>query len=107
MQRRSAVPVACRGDIIPGVKSEEDRVVGGRSREGGERCRKRFRSELGGAAATHHLVFVVAIHRAECRECRIGETVAVEMGDSLSPCLVKPGEGDADESFVIMPMRLE
>jgi len=35
------------------------------------------------------------------------DTVAVEMGDSLSPCLVKPGEGDSDESFVIMPMRLE
>ncbi|MBJ93163.1 MAG: DNA polymerase III subunit beta [Rickettsiales bacterium] len=36
-----------------------------------------------------------------------GDTVAVEMGDSLSPCLVKPGDGDSDESFVIMPMRLE
>ncbi len=35
------------------------------------------------------------------------DTVAVEMGDSLSPCLVKPGEGESDESFVIMPMRLE
>lgn len=35
------------------------------------------------------------------------DTVAVEMGDSLSPCLVRPGEGDSDESFVIMPMRLE
>ena len=35
------------------------------------------------------------------------DTVAVEMGDSLSPCLLKPGEGDSDESFVIMPMRLE
>jgi len=35
------------------------------------------------------------------------ETVTVEIGDSLSPCLVRPGEGDADELFVIMPMRLE
>ena len=35
------------------------------------------------------------------------DTVSVEIGDSLSPCLIKPGEGDADELYVIMPMRLE
>lgn len=35
------------------------------------------------------------------------DTVAIEIGDSLSPCLVRPGEGDADELFVVMPMRLE
>lgn len=35
------------------------------------------------------------------------DTAAVEIGDSLSPCLIKPGEGEADELFVIMPMRLE
>jgi DNA polymerase III subunit beta len=35
------------------------------------------------------------------------DTVTVEIGDSLSPCLVRPGEGDDDELFVIMPMRLE
>jgi len=35
------------------------------------------------------------------------DTVSIEIGDSLSPCLLKPGEGDADELYVIMPMRLE
>ena len=35
------------------------------------------------------------------------ETIGIEIGDSLSPCLVRPGEGDADELFVVMPMRLE
>lgn len=35
------------------------------------------------------------------------DTVGIEIGDSLSPCLVRPGEGDADELFVVMPMRLE
>ena len=35
------------------------------------------------------------------------DTVAIEIGDSLSPCLVRPGDGDADELFVVMPMRLE
>jgi DNA polymerase-3 subunit beta len=35
------------------------------------------------------------------------DTIAVEIGDSLSPCLVRPGEGDDDELYVIMPMRLE
>lgn len=35
------------------------------------------------------------------------DTVAIEIGDSLSPCLVKPGEGGSDEVYVIMPMRLE
>lgn len=35
------------------------------------------------------------------------DMVTVEIGDSLSPCLVRPGEGDADELYVIMPMRLE
>jgi DNA polymerase III subunit beta len=35
------------------------------------------------------------------------EMVTVEIGDSLSPCLIKPGEGTDDERFVIMPMRLE
>lgn len=35
------------------------------------------------------------------------DTVAIEIGDSLSPCLVRPGDGEADELFVVMPMRLE
>ncbi len=35
------------------------------------------------------------------------DDVAIEIGDSLSPCLVRPGDGDADELFVVMPMRLE
>ena len=35
------------------------------------------------------------------------DTVAVEIGDSLSPCLIKPGDGESDELYVIMPMRLE
>jgi DNA polymerase-3 subunit beta len=35
------------------------------------------------------------------------DTIAIEIGDSLSPCLVRPGDGDADELFVVMPMRLE
>lgn len=35
------------------------------------------------------------------------ETVTIEIGDSLSPCLIRPGEGEHDELYVIMPMRLE
>lgn len=35
------------------------------------------------------------------------DTVVVEIGDSLSPCLVKPKDDEADELYVIMPMRLE
>jgi DNA polymerase-3 subunit beta len=35
------------------------------------------------------------------------DTVMLEIGDSLSPCLIKPGDGDSDELYVIMPMRLE
>jgi DNA polymerase-3 subunit beta len=35
------------------------------------------------------------------------DTVVVEIGDSLSPCLVRPRDEDADELYVIMPMRLE
>ena len=35
------------------------------------------------------------------------DTVIVEIGDSLSPCLLRPGEGGGDELYVIMPMRLE
>jgi DNA polymerase-3 subunit beta len=35
------------------------------------------------------------------------DNVLVEVGDSLSPCLVKAGDGGDDELFVIMPMRLE
>lgn len=35
------------------------------------------------------------------------EVAAVEIGDSLSPCLLRPGEGNSDELFVIMPMRLD
>ncbi len=35
------------------------------------------------------------------------DVVMVEIGDSLSPCLIKPGDGDSDELYVIMPMRLE
>jgi len=36
-----------------------------------------------------------------------GDTVVIEVGDSLSPCLIKPGGDDSDELYVIMPMRLE
>lgn len=35
------------------------------------------------------------------------DTVVVEIGDSLSPCLLKPLNEDLDELFVVMPMRLE
>ena len=35
------------------------------------------------------------------------DVVAIEIGDSLSPCLIRPGEGEHDELYVIMPMRLE
>jgi len=35
------------------------------------------------------------------------DVVMLEIGDSLSPCLIKPGDGESDELFVIMPMRLE
>jgi DNA polymerase-3 subunit beta len=35
------------------------------------------------------------------------DTAAIEIGDSLSPCLIRPGEGSSDELFVIMPMRLD
>ena len=35
------------------------------------------------------------------------DVVAIEIGDSLSPCLIRPGEAGGDELFVIMPMRLE
>lgn len=35
------------------------------------------------------------------------DSIGIEIGDSLSPCLVRPGEGEADELFVVMPMRLE
>ena len=35
------------------------------------------------------------------------DSIGIEIGDSLSPCLVRPGDGDADELFVVMPMRLE
>jgi DNA polymerase-3 subunit beta len=35
------------------------------------------------------------------------DTVAIEIGDSLSPCLIRPGDGESDELYVIMPMRLE
>lgn len=35
------------------------------------------------------------------------DSISIEIGDSLSPCLVRPGEGSADEIFVVMPMRLE
>ena len=35
------------------------------------------------------------------------DTVAIEIGDSLSPCLIRPGDGEHDELYVIMPMRLE
>jgi DNA polymerase-3 subunit beta len=35
------------------------------------------------------------------------DTASVEIGDSLSPCVLRPGEGSADELYVIMPMRLE
>jgi len=35
------------------------------------------------------------------------DNIAIQIGDSLSPCLVRPGEGEADELFVVMPMRLE
>ncbi len=34
-------------------------------------------------------------------------TVLIEIGDSLSPCLLRPGGSDSDELYVIMPMRLE
>jgi len=35
------------------------------------------------------------------------DTVTIEIGDSLSPCLIRPGDGTSDELYVIMPMRLE
>lgn len=35
------------------------------------------------------------------------DSAAVEIGDALSPCLIKPGLGTTDELYVIMPMRLD
>jgi len=111
VQREALLQALRRVSILAPEKShpirfaiEEGRlVVVARQPEAGE-AREEIAAEIEGADLA---VGFNARYFLDALGVMSGETVAVEMGDSLSPCLVKPGEGDSDESFVIMPMRLE